>query len=172
MNMSDSFWNSMKYSRKCRANVLLNLCECNNYMNHNSAATGNGSSSSALTFDTFQRGNKSLQFLVIGRLQNRCGDALFFLFLPTGKYMTHCIRRDHLKFPIIQSMVAKRGLINLANVHTPMWKHLHSRIPIDPGMLAAIGHRFIATIKNIKNANKQVGGDMRGDQKPEIFLGA
>ena len=48
-----------------------------------------------------------------GRLQNRCGDTLFFL--PMGKYMIHTRR------PISpQSMVAKRGLRNWENVHTPM----------------------------------------------------
>ena len=41
-------------------------------------------------------------------------------------------------FPIIQSMVAKRGLTNRTNVHTQHGKNL-----IDPAILAAIGHRFI-----------------------------
>ena len=46
-----------------------------------------------------------------------------------------------------QSMVAKRGLTNRANVHTPKRKsHLkqYRRNPINPAILAAIGHRFIA----------------------------
>ena len=51
------------------------------------------------------------------------GTRLFFghlfppFFGPTGKYVIHCIRRDQ----IVQSTVAKRGLTNRANVHTPMW---------------------------------------------------
>ena len=53
----------------------------------------------------------------------------------------------------LQSMVAKRGLTNLANVKKS-FKAQHGRIPIDPAILAAIGHRFIA----------------RGDQKPETFF--
>ena len=74
------------------------------------------------------------------------------------------------KFPIsnVQSIVANRGLTNLTNVHTPMWI---SRIPIDPAILAAIEHRFIAKKKIIKNANALIWGDTRGDQKPETFLG-
>ena len=43
----------------------------------------------------------------------------------------------------IQSMVAKRGLTNQANVHTPMmnkcYKTQHGRILIDPAIMAAIG---------------------------------
>ena len=35
-------------------------------------------------------------------------------------------------------------------------KTQHSRIPIDPGSLAAIGHRFIANKKKTKNADAQV----------------
>ena len=41
-------------------------------------------------------------------------------FLPTGKYVIHCIRGDQISD--VQSMAAKRGLTNRANVHTPMWK--------------------------------------------------
>ena len=37
-----------------------------------------------------------------------------------GKYVTHCIRGEQIFH--IQSMVAKRGLTNWSNVHTPMWK--------------------------------------------------
>ena len=48
-----------------------------------------------------------------------------------------------------KSMVPKRGLTNRANVHTPidvktLFKTRCSRIPIDPAILAAIGHCFIA----------------------------
>ena len=43
-----------------------------------------------------------------------------------------------------QSTVAKRGLTNRANVHTPMWK---SRLKTQHGrILAAIGHHFTAKI--------------------------
>ena len=68
-------------------------------------------------------------------------------FLPAGKYVTHCIRGDQ-RSHIIRSMVAKRGLTNQANVHTTMWKKSfkaqHGRIPIDPAIFDAIGHRFVA----------------------------
>ena len=53
-----------------------------------------------------------------------------------------------------QSMVANRGLTNRANVHTPMWKIQYGRIPVDPAVLAAIGHRLIAPSqkkKKLKN---------------------
>ena len=51
------------------------------------------------------------------------------------------------------------------------FKTQHDRIPIDPAILAAIGHRFIAKkIQKIKNADAQVWGDARGDQKPESFI--
>ena len=60
---------------------------------------------------------KRLLFLVIDRLQNWCGDALF-LNLPTGKYEIHCISGDQISH--IQIMVAKRGLTNRANGHAPM----------------------------------------------------
>ena len=70
--------------------------------------------------------------------------------------MIHCILGDQISH--IQSMVAKRGLTNQENVHTPdmkkSFKAQHGRIPIDPASLAAIGHRFIATTKF--NANAQV----------------
>ena len=43
------------------------------------------------------------------------------------------------KFPIHKvCIVAKRGLTNRANIHTPM----SGRIPINPAIVAAIGHRF------------------------------
>ena len=53
---------------------------------------------------------------------SRCGNAFCFfghLFLgPAGKYVIHCIHGDQISH--IQSMVAKRGLTNQANVHTPV----------------------------------------------------
>ena len=59
-------------------------------------------------------------------------------------------------------MVAKRGLTNRANVHTATFEtHQHDRIPIDPAILAAIGHCF--TAKKIKMTT-------RADQKPELFI--
>ena len=44
------------------------------------------------------------------------------VFLPTGKYVIHVYAGT--KFPIMptQSMVAKRGPTNWANVHTPVLK--------------------------------------------------
>ena len=57
-------------------------------------------------------------------------------------------------------MVAKRGLTNRANGSYPYVKKLfkarRGRIPIDPAVWAAIGHRFIATTKKPKNANWRV----------------
>ena len=53
-----------------------------------------------------------------------------------------------------------------------LFKAQHGRIPIDPAILAAIEHRFIAKQKTkIKNANARVWGYARGNQKPETFLG-
>ena len=79
----------------------------------------------------------SVWFLVIGRLQSRCGDALFLLVL-TSEIHTY----------IRGNWVAKRGLTNRANIHYPYvkkwFKTQHGIIPIDPAILAAIGHRFIA----------------------------
>ena len=46
-----------------------------------------------------------------------------------------------------QSMAAKTGLANWANVHTPMLKKSF-KIPIDPAILASIRHRFIAKKTN------------------------
>ena len=94
---------------------------------------------------------KSLRFLVIiGQHQNWCGDALFFLsflfgnnFLPTGKYLIHV--RIHL------SRISPYKVYWLREVHKKssypyvkkLFKTQHGRIPIDPAILAAIGHRFI-----------------------------
>ena len=70
----------------------------------------------------------------------------------------------------VQSMVAKRGLTDRANVHTPLWKKSfktqHGRIRIDPAILPAIGHRFIAN----KKGDTQVWGDTCGDKKPETVF--
>ena len=47
--------------------------------------------------------------------------AIFF-YLPTGKYVIHCIHGDQISH--LQSMVAKRGLTNRANVRiTSRLKH-------------------------------------------------
>ena len=72
---------------------------------------------------------------------------------------TQCIRgywnQTNTQISHTQSVVAKRGRTNRANVHTPYvkksFKTQHGRIPIDPAILAAIGHRFIA--KKTKNAD-------------------
>ena len=72
-----------------------------------------------------------------------------------------------------QSMVAKRGLTNRANVHThyvkKLFKTQHGGIAIDPAILAAIGHRFIARTKT-KTADAQVLEDVHDDQKIETFF--
>ena len=53
------------------------------------------------------------------------------------------------------------------------FKTQHGRIPIDPVILAAIGHRFYFIAKNNlrKKSDTQVWGDACGDEKPETFLG-
>ena len=91
------------------------------------------------------KGQKSLRFLVIGRLQNRCSDALLCLFfvLPTSEIL----EPDKISR-------TKRGRTNRANVHTPTRKKSlktqRGRIPIDPAILPAIGRRFIATKRKLK----------------------
>ena len=85
----------------------------------------------------------------------------------------HCIHGDQISH--IQSTVAKRGPHKPGKRSYPYvktsFKAQHGRIPIDPAILAAIEHRFIAPKKKeIKNADAQVWGDVRGDQKPETFF--
>ena len=71
-------------------------------------------------------------------------------------------------------LYTKRGLTNRENIHThyvkKSFKTQHGRIPIDPAILAAIGHRFIAKKNKNKNADARVWGDTRGDQKPETLF--
>ena len=78
---------------------------------------------------------KSTRFLVIGRLQNQCGGTLFFFafffffffFFGGGGvcqqgnawYMYMYTQGPNFPHVHVQSMVAKRGLTNWANVHTP-----------------------------------------------------
>ena len=69
------------------------------------------------------RPKKSFWFLIIGRLQNRRSDTLFFLvifFLPTGNYVIHVYAGN--KFPTYKVWVAKRSLTNRTKVHTPCEK--------------------------------------------------
>ena len=47
------------------------------------------------------------------------------------------------------------------------FKTQHCRILMDPAILAAIGHCFIAKQKKILNADARVRGNARGDQKLE-----
>ena len=58
------------------------------------------------------------------------------------------------------------------------FKTKHGRIPIDPPILAAIGHRLIHSIKRKKERKKTkkccrtgLGGNARGDEKPDTFFG-
>ena len=118
----------------------------------------------------------SLQFLVISRLQNWCGYALFFFliffFCQPVKYMSviHGYWKQT-KFPHTQSMVAKRGHTNRANTCTPIeYMYVnksfkshsqHGRIPINPAILAAIGHRFIAKEMIIKIKTPTCGSRQR-----------
>ena len=59
----------------------------------------------------------------------------------------------HFIFLICQH-VGKRGLTNWANVRTPYVKKLlktqHGRNPINPAILTAIGHRFMAKKRKLK----------------------
>ena len=61
--------------------------------------------------------------------------------LPTSEMRGYWNQISH-----TQSMAAKRGLTNQANVHTlhvkKSFKTKYGRIPIDPAILAAIGHPF------------------------------
>ena len=52
-----------------------------------------------------------------------------------------------------------------------LFKTQHGRIPMDPAILAAIGHCFIAKQKKIKNTDARLWGDAHGDQKSETFFG-
>ena len=72
---------------------------------------------------TIRPKTKSLRFLVIGRLQNRCGDTFVFIYYwPTGKYVIHVFTGT--KSPIYKVWWLKRGLINRACFHTPRWKSI------------------------------------------------
>ena len=64
-----------------------------------------------------------------------------------------------------QSMVAKRSRTSRATDVKKSFK-TQRRIPIDPALLAAIGHPFIAT----KNAGAWVSCDGRRDQKLETYF--
>ena len=74
-------------------------------------------------FDPPRLGPKNIRFLVIGRLQ-KCAVTRSFLIkiFANGEIRDYVIYVVTIIFPIIQSMVAKRGLTNWANVHTPLWK--------------------------------------------------
>ena len=68
--------------------------------------------------------DRKVWFQVIGRLQNWCGDKLFFFFLFIFlDQMSHFLKK--------------------------LFKTQHGKISIDPAILAAIGHRF--TSKKTKN---------------------
>ena len=78
---------------------------------------------------------KSLWFLVIGRLQNRCGDVLLCFVLFGNLFLiiffanreirdTDMYTWGKISHIYIQSMAAKRGLTNWANVHMPICKKL------------------------------------------------
>ena len=72
-----------------------------------------------------------------------------------------------------QSMVAKRGHTNQANVHTPtcVWKR---RLKHSTAEFQSIQQFLLLQKKKkkkTKNADAQVWGDARGDQKLETFLG-
>ena len=66
-----------------------------------------------------------------------------FIIIIIIKYVIHCICGDQISHT--QSMVNKRGLTNQAKINVKKSvKAQHSRIPINPAILTAIGHRFTA----------------------------
>ena len=77
-------------------------------------------------FEKVSETNKNrLWFLVTGRFQNRCGNVFSFgniFFLPASDlhdiWYTWLLELDQIFHT--QSMVAKRGRTNQANVHTPL----------------------------------------------------
>ena len=106
-------------------------------------------------------------------LQNRCGDAFFF---STGKYGHTCTRRDQISH--VQSTVAKRGLTNRANVHTPMWKSRlkHSAAEFQLIQQFWLQLDIVSSKKNLKENYKcRHAGLRRCTRKPEtgeFFWGA
>ena len=97
-----------------------------------------------------------------GQKRNVSGfwSSVSFKIGPATRYLFYFFcQQGNTWYPHIQSMVAKRGLTNWANVHTPMRNgrlKQHGRIPIDPAILAATGHRFIAPPqKKKKNLKKK-----------------
>ena len=99
---------------------------------------------------------KSLQFLVIGRLQNRCGVVLFsssffgnpfFLFCRPVKYVIHAVIGTRPNSPYTEYGGSERphksGKRSYPYVKKS-FKTQHSRFAISPEILAAIGHHFIA----------------------------
>ena len=76
--------------------------------------------------------------------------ACFCLFFANREIRDTYIVSSGTTFPM-QSMVAKRGLTNHANVHTHMWKsrlkHSTAEFQSIPAILAAIVHCFIAPQK-------------------------
>ena len=112
----------------------------------------------------FWRQQKSLRFLVIGRLQNRCGDTLFPLFLVFWYFSFFANReiRDTLytrgpNFPLYKVRWLREAS-QIRQTFIPYVKKSfqtqYGRIPIDPAILAAIGHRFIANKKKKKKCRR------------------
>ena len=100
---------------------------------------------------------KSLRFVVIGQLQNRCSDAFIFYFLPTGKYVIHVYAGT--KFP--------HKLWWQERPHKSL-KTQNGIIPINPAILAASFHS--QRINKILNVDLRVWGDVCRDQKPRDFF--
>ena len=116
---------------------------------------------------------KSLQFLVIGRLQNWCGDT--YIFCQPVKYVIHVymVIGTRPNCPI-HKVWWLRDTSQIGQTFIPLckkksFKIQHGRIPINPAVLAATGHRFYSNNKNqkIKNADARVWGDGHRDQKLE-----
>ena len=92
---------------------------------------------------------------------------IFLILCQPVKYVIHAVIGTRPNFPYTKYMYGgyerphKSGRRPYPYVKKS-FKTQHGRIPIDPAILAAIGHRFIAKTKKTKNAD--------WDQKPETHF--
>ena len=95
---------------------------------------------------------KKIPFLIIGRFQDRCGDAFFFcdlFFCQPVIYTIHgyAVIGNQTKFSIHKVWwLREASLIGQTFI----------RIPIDPAILAAIGHRIIKKEKDMRTRGPEV----------------
>ena len=121
---------------------------------------------------------------VIGWLQNRCGDTLFFPFFSRNLFFCHREIYDtymysmRTKFSMYKVWWLREAL-QIGQTFIPlqcMWKKSfktqHGSVPIDPAILAAIGHRFIAEKKgNEKCWRTGLRRHARIPETGDFFLG-